>query len=236
MASNATARRIPTNLLSGPLAMSPGDLRKQHAAVAALAKSAVAALRQAHCLTLAGLVEKEEVARCNVLSAAGPTSSDYVAIVASAAEAALARVQSTSPDLERVLQLHATTLAQHAELTSHMTRVMGAGGSGGGGGGGGTGGRGGSGSNDDEDSDGGDVGDDPRRPPASQPPPSRRVAALVEAGLDQQMVSHMDEAEVDDMWMRLGLGKPADAARYKAYFGANLEASEPTPRLYTKLI
>ena len=99
--------------------MSPGDLRKQHAALSTAAKAAVAALRQAHCLTLAGLVEKEEAARCNVLSAAGPTSSDYAAIVAAAAEAALARVPKSSPDLERVLQHHATTLAQHAELVSH---------------------------------------------------------------------------------------------------------------------
>ena len=144
MASTSTAGRIPTNLLSGPLAMSPGDLRKQHAALSAAAKAAVAALREAHCMTLAGLVEKEEAARCNALNAAGPTSSEYAALVAAAEQAALARLQggggaSFSPELRRVLQLHATTLAQHAELTGHMTRVMDGDGGGGGGGGGGSG-------------------------------------------------------------------------------------------------
>ena len=198
MASPSTAGRIPTNLLSGPLAMSPGDLRKQHAALSAAAKAAVAALREAHCLTLAGLVEKEEAARCNALNAAGPTSSKYAALVAAAAQAALARLQgggsaSLSPELGRVLQLHATTLAQHAELTRHMTRVMDSGGGGGGGS---------SGSNDDDDSDGGDVGGEPRRAAGSPPPPaSRRMAALVSAGLDEHMVSHMDEAEVGGMWI-----------------------------------
>ena len=110
MASNATAGRIPTNLLSGPLAMSPGDLRKQHAALSTAAKSAVAALREAHCLTLAGLVEKEEATRCSVLAAAGPTSGDYAAVVAAAAEVAMARVRTASPDLERVLQVCTLTL------------------------------------------------------------------------------------------------------------------------------
>ena len=110
MASNATAGRIPTNLLSGPLAMRPGDLRKQHAALSTAAKSAVAALCAAHCLTLAGLVEKEEAARCSVLTAAGPTSGDYAAVVAAAAEAALARVRTASPDLERVLQARLESL------------------------------------------------------------------------------------------------------------------------------
>ena len=127
MASNATAGRIPTNLLSGPLAMSPGDLRKQHAALSTAAKSAVAALRAAHCLTLAGLVEKEEAARCSVLTAAGPTSGDYAAVVAAAAEAALARVRTASPDLERVLQvctltLHPPPSTRHpAAFTLHPT-------------------------------------------------------------------------------------------------------------------
>ena len=46
----------------------------------------------------------------------------------------------------------------------------------------------------------------------SPPPASRRVAALVGAGLDERVVSHMEEAEVDEMWLRLGLGAPTDAA------------------------
>ena len=95
----APAGRIPANLLAGPLAPSPGDLRKQHQAITTAAKAAVAALREAHCLTLARLVEEEEAARCNALTAAGPASSDYAAIVAAASEAALARaVQSASSD------------------------------------------------------------------------------------------------------------------------------------------
>ena len=180
--------QIPASLLSAPLATpAPGELRKQHTALAMAARSAVTALREAHCLTLARLVEEEEAARCKALlelTEDAKASSAYVAMLATSADAAAARAKSALPDFRQVLEQHSSALAQHRELAVQLTQLALTGAA----------------------PASSEASTAPARTSSSLPPLSRRARALVEAGIDAEMVAHMSEADVDEMWLRLDIG------------------------------
>ena len=167
-----------------------GQLSTQHLALVSASKTVAASLRRAHCLQLAVLVEAEEVGRCAALAELNGRQDQpqafthYATKVKEAAAAAAARVCNAGASAPGLED----ALKQHAAaLVQHyeFTRPLAAA--------------------------HGSGGEDETSSPAHASL-SRRANALVGAGVDPAVVTLMGEAEVDELWLLLGLNKAAEVS------------------------
>ena len=119
----------------------------------------------------------------------------YAAKVNAAVVAAAARVSNTgaqaaaAPDLAEALKQHAAALAAHHDFTRPLAEAHGCSGE-----------------------EGGASSSSANGAGPSRAALSRRANALVGAGLDPAVVTLMGEAEVDELWLSLGLNKAAEVS------------------------